>query len=151
YCTTRGLAQAPRASLEVAPHDNLRCIDTLRGAFHDRRSPSARPPVELLSAFERISFRAMELLFRRARPISEAWLRTVGAAWMTLGSRNMMVPIGLERLRGLSFDDGILLVSNHRSFFDLYMLMLLLHRYTPLRQPVMCPVRADYFYQRIDG
>jgi 1-acyl-sn-glycerol-3-phosphate acyltransferase len=62
-----------------------------------------------------------------------------------------MHAVGLERLRGLSFDDGILLVSNHRSFFDLYMLMLLLHRFTPLRQPVLCPVRADFFYQQWSG
>jgi 1-acyl-sn-glycerol-3-phosphate acyltransferase len=63
----------------------------------------------------------------------------------------MMHAVGLERLAGLRYQDGILLVSNHRSFFDLYMLMLLLHRYTPLRQPVLCPVRADFFYQRAAG
>jgi 1-acyl-sn-glycerol-3-phosphate acyltransferase len=63
----------------------------------------------------------------------------------------MMHPVGIERLQGLKYDDGILLVSNHRSFFDLYMLMLLLHRHTALRQPVMCPVRADFFYQRAAG
>ncbi len=67
---------------------------------------------------------------------------------MYLGSRNMMHAVGLERLSHLSFDDGILLVSNHRSFFDLYMLSVLLDKHTPLRQPVLCPVRADFFYQK---
>jgi 1-acyl-sn-glycerol-3-phosphate acyltransferase len=62
-----------------------------------------------------------------------------------------MVPLGLERLRGLKYQDGILLVSNHRSFFDLYMLTVLLHRHTALRQPVLCPVRADFFYQQLGG
>jgi 1-acyl-sn-glycerol-3-phosphate acyltransferase len=33
----------------------------------------------------------------------------------------------------------------------MYMLTLLLHRFTELRQPVLCPVRADYFYTRLDG
>src|SRR5436309_3381939 len=113
--------------------------------------PSDVAPIELLEPFERTAFRAMDLLHRRALPLTEWWLRTIGAAWMTVGSRNMMVPIGLERLQGLNYDDGILLVSNHRSFFDLYMLMLLLHRHTPLRQPVLCPVRADFFYQRAAG
>ena len=108
-------------------------------------------PLELLQPFERTAFRAMDFLHRRALPLTEWWLRTVGAGWMTVGSRNMMHPIGLERLEGLRYDDGIVLVSNHRSFFDLYMLMLLLHRHTPLRQPVMCPVRADFFYQRAAG
>jgi 1-acyl-sn-glycerol-3-phosphate acyltransferase len=93
----------------------------------------------------------MDALKRHAQPMTERYLRTVGAAWMTLGSQQMMHPVGVERLRGLSFEDGILLVSNHRSFFDLYMLTLLLHRFTPLRQPVLCPVRADYFYTRPDG
>jgi 1-acyl-sn-glycerol-3-phosphate acyltransferase len=111
----------------------------------------AAPPIELLAPFERTAFRAMDFLHRRALPVTEAWLRTIGAGWMTVGSRNMMIPVGLERLKGLSYDDGILLVSNHRSFFDLYMLMLLLHRHTPLRQPVLCPVRADFFYQSALG
>jgi 1-acyl-sn-glycerol-3-phosphate acyltransferase len=109
------------------------------------------PPLELLEPFERTTFRAMDLLHRRALPLTELWLRTIGAGWMTVGSRNMLHPVGLERLAGLGYDDGILLVSNHRSFFDLYMLMLLLHRHTPLRQPVLCPVRADFFYQRAAG
>lgn len=108
-------------------------------------------PTERLAPFERTTFQVLDALHRRALPLTEWWLRTVGAAWMTLGSRNMMHPIGLSRLEGLRYDDGILLVSNHRSFFDLYMLMLLLHRHTPLRQPVLCPVRADFFYQSTLG
>src|SRR4051794_609134 len=90
----------------------------------DAESP---PPLELLQPFERTAFRAMDFLHRRALPATELWLRTIGAGWMTVGSRNMMHPVGLERLAGLNYDNGILLVSNHRSFFDLYMLMLLLH------------------------
>jgi 1-acyl-sn-glycerol-3-phosphate acyltransferase len=117
----------------------------------DKPPEDVAPPLELLQPFERTAFRAMDFLHRRALPLTELWLRTIGAGWMTVGSRNMMHPLGLERLRGLNYDDGILLVSNHRSFFDLYMLMLLLHRHTALRQPVMCPVRADFFYQRAAG
>lgn len=109
------------------------------------------PPVDKLDPFERFTFRAMDLLHRHALPLTEAWLRTVSVGWMTLGSRHMMQAHGLERLEGLKYSDGILLVSNHRSFFDLYMLMLLLHRHTELRQPVLCPVRADFFYQRALG
>src|SRR6266702_422469 len=86
---------------------------------------SVDAPVQLLDPFERVTFTAMDLLHKHALPVTEAWLRTIGAGWMTLGSKNMMVPLGLERLKGLKFDDGILLVSNHRSFFDLYMLTLL--------------------------
>ncbi len=109
------------------------------------------PPLELLSRFERGTFRLMDTLFTKARPLTELWLRSVGAGWMTLGSKDLVVARGLERLAGLTYDDGILLVANHRSFFDLYMLSLVLHRRTVLRQPVMCPVRADFFYQTWTG
>ncbi len=112
---------------------------------------TGEPPLELLDPFEKFTFRLMDGLHRRALPLTEAWLRTIGVGWMTFGSRRMMVPLGLSRLAGLRPDQGILLVSNHRSFSDLYMLMLLLHRFTALRQPVLCPVRADFFYQRAAG
>jgi 1-acyl-sn-glycerol-3-phosphate acyltransferase len=105
-------------------------------------------PVEQLEPFERAAFQSIDFLNRHAKRATEFWLRNVSAQWMTVGSFNMMHAVGLERLKGLRYDDGILLVSNHRSFFDLYMLTVLLHRHTPLRQPVMCPVRADFFYRQ---
>ena len=109
---------------------------------------NSEAPLDHLQPFERASFRAMDFLHRRARGLTEFWLRNVSASWMTIGSRHMMRGIGMERLHGLKYSDGILLVSNHRSFFDLYMLTLLMHRHTELRQPVTCPVRADFFYRR---
>ena len=108
----------------------------------------AAPPLEHLAPFEKLAVRTMDFLQRRARGMTELWLREVSARWMTLGSQHMVRPVGLERLAGLRHTDGILLVSNHRSFFDLYMLTVQMHRYTELRQPVLCPVRADFFYRR---
>src|SRR5437879_3188435 len=135
-----------RASGMSNPPDDERAA-----ASTDAVGDADAPPLALLRPFERTAFRAMDLLHRRALPLTEWWLRTIGAGWKTVGSRNMMHAIGLERLEGLRYDDSILLVSNHRSFFDLYMLMLMLHRRTPLRQPVLCPVRAGFFYQRAAG
>ncbi len=109
------------------------------------------PPIELLSGFERTAFRMIDRLYRGARPATERYLRTVGAAWMNLGSKRMVKVFGLERLAGVRPSDGILLLANHRSFFDLYMLLMALHNYTDLRQPLLCPVRADFFYQTPTG
>jgi 1-acyl-sn-glycerol-3-phosphate acyltransferase len=111
-------------------------------------SPAGPPPLDTLTPFERRSVRLMDLLYRRARPATELWLRKVSQGWMTLGSWRMVVPVGLERLAGLTAQDRILLVSNHRSFFDMYMLALQLGRFTPLKQPVLSPVRGDFFYER---
>ncbi len=109
------------------------------------------PPLEELSIFERTTFRLIDGMYRNLPNFTEAWLRNVSAGWMTLGSRHMMFPLGLERLAGLKREDGILLVSNHRSFFDLYMLFLLLQRHTTLRQRALCPVRGEFFYQQWSG
>ncbi len=113
----------------------------------------APPPLDDLEPFERRVVQLLEWMHRhpRIRGLTERWLRTVSVGWMTFGSRHMLEAHGIERLAGLGYDDPILLVSNHRSFFDLYMLALLLHQRTPLRQPILCPVRADFFYQRLDG
>lgn len=105
----------------------------------------------LLSPFERTTLRFFDSLYRHGRPLTEAWLRGVTATWMNLGSRGMMYPVGVERLAGLTSADGILLVANHRTFSDLYMLLLLLDRYANLRQPTLCPVRADFFYEKPAG
>ncbi len=126
-------------------------VEPKEPTIQNAHGPDEPAPVGLLTPAERFTFRIMDALQRHAQPFTERYLRTVGAAWMTLGSKHMMHPVGIERLKGLKFDDGILLCSNHRSFFDLYMLTVLLHRMTELRQPVLCPVRADYFYTRPDG
>jgi 1-acyl-sn-glycerol-3-phosphate acyltransferase len=106
------------------------------------------PPLELLDPFERRAFRFMDLLVHEGRFLSYGYSRYVGPNWIWACVHNIYEVHGLERLRGLSPKDGIMLVSNHRSFFDLYFLFTALYRFTKLEQPVFCPVRADFFYQR---
>ena len=105
-------------------------------------------PLSLLAPFERRAFQFMELLVHRGRRLSEGYSRYIGANWIWLGVGNIFEVHGLSRLAGLTREDPILLVSNHRSFFDLYLLFTALYRMTPLKQPVFCPVRGDFFYQR---
>src|SRR5205814_4457109 len=85
---------------------------------------------------------------RRAQWATEPYMRIFGSAWMWASVSRITRAYGLERLRGVRPDQGILLVSNHRTYFDLYLLCVQLHHATPLHQPVYCPVRADFFYER---
>lgn len=112
---------------------------------------AAEPPIDLLTPFERWTFRLMHHLQRDVKPVGDLWLRHVTQRWMDLGSSRMMIPVGLERLAKVTPQDRILLVANHRTFADLYMLLLLLRRFTPLQQRVLCPVRADFFYENLAG
>lgn len=109
------------------------------------------PPIELLTPFERWSFSLMDRLQREVQPFGNLWLRHITQRWMDLGSSRMLIPVGIERIAGVTAKDRVLLVSNHRTFADLYMLLLLLRRFTALQQSVLCPVRADFFYEQPAG
>ena len=122
------------------------------GLRHDAppagRPSVGEPPLALLSPFERASFRLIDSLWRRHRRWTELYNKTIGVGYVLGGSGKMLQVRGLERLRHLRPTDGILLVSNHRSFFDLYELIATLYQRTDLKQPALCPVRANFFYER---
>lgn len=58
---------------------------------------------------------------------------------------------GLEHATGLAPDRGVLLCSNHRSFFDQYVLMSLLYNTASWTERCYFPVRSNYFYEAWSG
>jgi 1-acyl-sn-glycerol-3-phosphate acyltransferase len=99
---------------------------------------------------ERLSFAWCDLV-NGAGPLKRAshwFLRHVGVGWVHPCTRNLVVLDGLERLRGLRPPRGVLLVANHRSFFDMYVLSMILFRHTDLPGRLYFPVRAEFFYDR---
>lgn len=108
---------------------------------------SQHPPLDPLSPFERLSFRLTAALASRAVPLTEQGLRFISHPCVRLASYRMTKAHGLDRLTGLRPDQGILLLANHRSYFDLPLLCTLLRDYTPLRVPIFAPVRANFFFQ----
>ncbi len=103
-----------------------------------------------LAPFERWAFELVRRLSRDLpKSLTTAYLHHVGANWIHFCTRNLIHIDGLERLRGrIRFDDRILLVANHRSFFDLYILMTELYQRLGLAHRLYFPVRADFFYER---
>jgi 1-acyl-sn-glycerol-3-phosphate acyltransferase len=69
----------------------------------------------------------------------------IGSTWIHHFTKNLRVVFGLERLPRLARDQSYVLVSNHRSFFDLYVVIGHLVRLR-LRHRIVFPVRADFFY-----
>jgi 1-acyl-sn-glycerol-3-phosphate acyltransferase len=53
---------------------------------------------------------------------------------------------GLDRLARYDERDSILLVANHRSFFDFYVVSAVLYWRTPLSRRMFFPVRSTFFY-----
>jgi 1-acyl-sn-glycerol-3-phosphate acyltransferase len=71
--------------------------------------------------------------------------RYVGAQWITLATKNLVSVHGLERLPELDPRKSYICASNHRSFFDLYVVTAyLVRRGMPHR--LVFPVRSEFFY-----
>ena len=101
-----------------------------------------------LTPMERFAFRVVSWANRGGgAALSRFWQRRVLVpAFRLFVSRRLDVH-GLDRLSGIPEDASILLVANHRSFFDLFILGWILTSNPGLRRNVSFPVRANFFYE----
>ncbi|MFT4977866.1 MAG: 1-acyl-sn-glycerol-3-phosphate acyltransferase, partial [Myxococcota bacterium] len=58
---------------------------------------------------------------------------------------------GLENIADVTASDRVILVANHRSFFDFYVIMMLNFRHTAISNRILFPVRSTFFYDRPIG
>jgi 1-acyl-sn-glycerol-3-phosphate acyltransferase len=72
--------------------------------------------------------------------------RYIGSLWIYLATYNLMNVFGLENVENSSVDKPLLLVANHRSFFDMYTVSSVLFRRTRRPIKLFFPVRAKFFY-----
>lgn len=63
-----------------------------------------------------------------------------------IASRRRLRVEGIEHLQGLGPEARVLLVANHRSFFDFFLIMSVLHARTRLSLRCFFPVRSTFFY-----
>jgi 1-acyl-sn-glycerol-3-phosphate acyltransferase len=115
-----------------------------------------RPSPEQLSSltrFERFAFDIADTVNRKPgfKRAAHAFLKTVGASWVYHCTKNLQRIKGLHHLTSLDPDRGVIVVANHRSFFDLYTMASVLLRNTSWVEGMYFPVRGDYFYERPDG
>ncbi|HET7542455.1 MAG TPA: lysophospholipid acyltransferase family protein [Polyangiaceae bacterium] len=115
-------------------------------------SPNPRPDL-VAAGHKRLGFleRALIALVRRTfEPglISRALQfgqRTVGCGWIHHCTKHLRHVYGYERLPQFQLDQSYILVANHRSFFDLYVVFGdLVHR--GLQHRIVFPVRSNFFY-----
>ena len=77
--------------------------------------------------------------------------RTIGMSWIRLCTYNLTRVHGLEHFDAVSHNRPILLASNHRSFFDMYVVSAELFRRTSWPKRLFFPVRGRFFYESIPG
>lgn len=72
--------------------------------------------------------------------------RVPGVFWVHHCTKHLRHEYGLERIRDtLASQDPVVFVSNHRSFFDMYVINMVLYK-AGLKQRMLFPVRANFFY-----
>jgi 1-acyl-sn-glycerol-3-phosphate acyltransferase len=77
--------------------------------------------------------------------------RHVGSLWIHISTYNLMNIYGLENIEKASVDKPLLLVANHRSFFDMYAVSAMLFRKTKRPMELFFPVRSPFFYDSLLG
>jgi 1-acyl-sn-glycerol-3-phosphate acyltransferase len=101
----------------------------------------------VLSPFERFAFRLAWRMNRgRWKRFWTICQRTLGAGWIHVSTYNLMCVSGLEHVEAVSRERPLLLVANHRSFFDMYVVSTVIFRKTKWRKQLFFPVRGRFFY-----
>ena len=77
--------------------------------------------------------------------------RHIGSLWIYLATYNLMKVFGIENVEKTDPDRPLLLVANHRSFFDMYTVSSVLFRRTKRPITLYFPVRAKFFYTSVVG
>lgn len=72
--------------------------------------------------------------------------RHIGSLWIYLATYNLMNVFGIENVEKTDVERPLLLVANHRSFFDMYTVSSVLFRRTKRPMELYFPVRGKFFY-----
>jgi 1-acyl-sn-glycerol-3-phosphate acyltransferase len=105
-----------------------------------------------LSSFEYFAFRLTRRMnYGCWKRFWTSCQKILGAGWIHISTYNIMNVYGLENVEAVSHERPILLVANHRSFFDMYTVSTVLFRHTRWRKQLYFPVRGRFFYQSTLG
>lgn len=113
----------------------------------DRPALPTREEMSVLSPMESLGFRLVRRMNNGAwKSFWTFFQRHVGSLWIYLATYNLMNVFGVENVDATDPDRPLILVANHRSFFDMYTVSSALFRRT--RRPIILffPVRAKFFY-----
>jgi 1-acyl-sn-glycerol-3-phosphate acyltransferase len=104
-------------------------------------------PEELLSPLERWQLRVIRESFERPG-LSKViqWCQAhIGQRWISLVTKNLHHVHHLDRVPRFTANESFIVVANHRSFFDLYVVISTLVR-EGFPQRILFPVRSNFFY-----
>jgi 1-acyl-sn-glycerol-3-phosphate acyltransferase len=114
-----------------------------------------RPPPELLQSLsptERMTFELGDFFARPAlTPVGSAYTTAVMGALIWSCGGNRLEIEGLEHVSGFGKKDSLLVVANHRSFFDFFVISYVLYFKTNVSRRMLYPTRSTFFYDHPVG
>lgn len=107
----------------------------------------AAAEISVLSPIERAGFKlTRKMNYGRWKRFWTFCQRHIGSLWIHLATYNLMNVFGIESVAASDTRRPLLLVANHRSFFDMYTVSAVLFRQTSRPLSLFFPVRAKFFY-----
>ena len=108
--------------------------------------------ISVLGRTERIAFRLTHRMNLGAWKVFwGACQRHIGSLWIKIATYNLMNVFGIENVENSDSERPLLLVSNHRSFFDMYCVSSVMFRQTKRPIKLFFPVRGKFFYDNPVG
>jgi len=88
----------------------------------------------------------------RAKRLQTRFHEAIGMRWVSACMTNLLDLGGLEHMFELRPAQGVIICSNHRSFFDMYVIAAVLRtRHVPWVRDMFFPVRTPFFYEKWIG
>ena len=107
------------------------------------------PPEDLasLSGIERFALRFARWLNASSLHGVSHWLNTrIHRRWVQLFTGRRVHLVGMDKMAAMRPDRGVLLASNHRSFFDQIVIATYLYKHVDTWPRFYFPVRSEFFY-----
>lgn len=126
---------------------NLAVTDGVEIAKNEAAGYPTREELSVLDTTESVGFRlARRMNFGTWKRFWTFCQRHIGSLWIYLATYNLMNVFGIENVESSDPGRPLLLVANHRSFFDMYTVSSVLFRRTHRPITLYFPVRAKFFY-----
>lgn len=106
----------------------------------------------VLGTTEKIGFRLMHRMNLGVwKGLMTFCQRHIGSLWIYIATYNLMNVYGIENVEDTDIRRPLVLVANHRSFFDMYTVSSVLFRRTRRPMRLFFPVRGRFFYDNPIG
>lgn len=134
------------------PESTLKTADQNRSpALREPLAPTARE-LSVLGPAEKIGFGLTHRMnLGRWKRFWTFCQRHIGSLWIKIATHNLMNVFGIENVGDADTSRPLLLVANHRSFFDMYVVSSVIFRQTDRPVRLFFPVRGKFFYDNPVG